>query len=174
MAERADLYRSPEVWGPKVWALLHSGAALATTKPSMGAAWTWRVLRLLGPVLPCEWCQKNLAAHLRQWRRSGVDGEPDVVVWRLHERVNKKVGNPRGPGLAEMIRSRRRRARHYPADLRAAILCLARGWPDQATPQAVRAMVDLLHELMPVAGLRPPPMTVVRTRKQFRAFARSL
>ena len=89
MVDRADLYRSPDVWGPKRWALLHVCGALATSDATLGPSWLGRVLQLLPPVLPCGSCQHNLRSHLGRWRRSDVDDVLDVVVWRLHAELKE-------------------------------------------------------------------------------------
>ena len=174
MVDRTELYRSPDVWGPKLWALLHACGAVAASEAALGPSWLDRVLHLLPPVLPCGACQRNLRSHLARRRRSDLDHIPDAVVWNMHETVNRAVGNPSGPDLATVLRSRPRRRRAYLSALRAALLCLARGWPERADVGTVRALRDLLDELLPVAGKRPPAMTTLRTRATFRKWAKSL
>jgi Na+-transporting methylmalonyl-CoA/oxaloacetate decarboxylase gamma subunit len=94
----------PEVWGPRLWALLH---ALAHYEPRHVA----RVLRVLTSLIPCRAC----GDYLRRWllshpgpfaedaaaptTRNKSDAEEEeasrvaqAYVVALHNHVNKKLG----------------------------------------------------------------------------------
>ena len=73
----------PEVWGPRLWSLLH---ALAHHEPQHVA----RVLRVLTVLIPCRAC----GADLSRWLSSHPGPHARVAqayVVALHNHVNKKL-----------------------------------------------------------------------------------
>lgn len=72
----------PSVWGPALWVFLHMAVLEYPKKPGAGEeAAMARFLSCLGPVLPCQACQRHYAEHLASHPPPLAQGRDAVFEW---------------------------------------------------------------------------------------------
>lgn len=96
---------NPRAWGPAVWRLLHAVAHRAVGRPVVHRRLR-RLVCLLPKVMPCSLCRDSFATILGAagagrrgpaWR-----GDPEHLLWDLHNRVNAKLGRTGAPSLPDL------------------------------------------------------------------------
>lgn len=96
------------VWGPDLWRILHALSFLVTARNGDDVA---RLLTLLGPLLPCEFCRASWPTFAAQLvAAAGVD-VPTIVargafprfVYDAHNLVNDKLTRQRFGVLTEAL-----------------------------------------------------------------------
>lgn len=96
---------SPEIWGPRLWSLLHTLADLSDRK-DIYPLWN-SFLRATTANIPCQKCQIHMAEYWRThtflpkgWgSMSGIMVRQDIrqKLHAFHNSVNDRVGKPRYP-----------------------------------------------------------------------------
>jgi hypothetical protein len=97
---------SKESWGPRVWRILHN---LAFTSDRADVLYIWKnTLKSLANTMPCPACRQHLGQYIASHtifslRNIHLLKGPDVkariilVIWGLHNEVNKRNGKPNFP-----------------------------------------------------------------------------
>jgi hypothetical protein len=94
---------SREVWGPKIWFILHRLAAFSDRTDIIGA-WS-KVLKDLHEIIPCALCKDHMGKYCIEHpiRRVVVDGSKGVDikkaikmwVYQFHNHVNYSKSSPK-------------------------------------------------------------------------------
>jgi len=101
MNERVNL--NTAVWGPGTWTFLHAFAASYPEKADAGdRAKARQFLAALQFALPCTHCREEYGKMLTETPpRVGGRDALERWVWRAHVSVNRRLGKPDGPTLAQ-------------------------------------------------------------------------
>jgi hypothetical protein len=93
---------SPEIWGPRLWRLLH-GLADVSDRRDIYALWNI-FLKYTTVVIPCQKCQKHMAEYWAQhiflpkgWHAyTGIQVREDIraKLNAFHNNVNVRLGKP--------------------------------------------------------------------------------
>ena len=95
----------PVVWGPPLWALLHS-ASLSRTKHA--AEEIEKVLDAMEHVLPCVYCRESLKILRPVIHKIKFEGTFEKI-WALHNAVSAKLQIQKGSGAPITLERARRR-----------------------------------------------------------------
>jgi len=95
----------PVVWGPPLWALMHSAALRA---PRRAAPVVERTLDAMERTLPCAFCRASLAAFRPALARLEFEG-PFEMLWMLHNTVSTKLQLQGGMGAPMSFERAKRR-----------------------------------------------------------------
>lgn len=101
MDERVNL--NTAVWGPGTWTFMHAFAASYPEKASAGDRVKARqFLAAMQFALPCTHCREEYGEMLADTPpRVGGRDALEKWVWRAHVSVNRRIGKPDGPALAQ-------------------------------------------------------------------------
>ena len=92
---------SKDVWGPKVWRILHNMAWLSNRTDVF---FIWKlILKSLSEVMPCQTCRQHLSQYLNTHslfliknihllKGSDIQTRMVQIVWNLHNDVNMRTG----------------------------------------------------------------------------------
>ena len=91
----------PNIWGPKMWAMIHLICLQAPEKIDTNVRNTYYMFFSMMPyVLPCEKCRDHWIEHARTFPlEQALDTRDDLFGWsvNMHNLVNKSLGKPEVP-----------------------------------------------------------------------------
>lgn len=95
------LRMGPDVWGPRMWSVIHTWALSYPLEPSDGdRIATAAYYNNLPNLIPCPKCGSDFAGILIEDPvETALDSRADLVEWswRVHNRVNVKIGKDEIP-----------------------------------------------------------------------------
>lgn len=80
----------PEIWGPKLWTLLH----IILVKPTAQQVVYKRFFKYLQYLLPCSKCRKHYRYHIRILPFPENQSQNASWLIKIHNRVNKSLNKP--------------------------------------------------------------------------------
>ncbi len=137
---------SPEVWGARLWRILH-GLADLSDRRDIFPLWN-TFLKYTAHVIPCQKCQHHMQEYWshrqflpKGWNQLTGEQTREVIrqlLYAFHNDVNRRLGKPVHPPL--------------PA-LAAGAIANAAAWDRQATLRDVQRLFDELREEWSAAHL---------------------
>ena len=104
-----DTGMQTRVWGPAGWLFLHSIAQNYPWEPNTHQKEEYKqFFKLVGSVLPCRYCRESYQKFLTEpgtlLDNSVMKSRKTLVLWlyRIHNKVNKKLGIKNTPTLKEV------------------------------------------------------------------------